>query len=139
MGARSFQELAVFQKAHRWVLETYRTCRTFPRDELFGLTSQLKRAAVSVPANIAEGFVKRGKADKLRFYNIAQGSLEECRYYLILARDLEFAETADLLAALDEVSRMLEAYIRAVRGSGFTIRLFWLLAPGFWLLPKGIS
>lgn len=118
MGARNFQELAVFKKAHQWVLDTYRTCRLFPRDELFGLTSQLKRAAVSVPANIAEGFVKRGKADKLRFYNIAQGSLEECRYYLILAQDLEFAETNRLLSALDEVSRMLEAYIRAIRGDG---------------------
>jgi four helix bundle protein len=137
MGARTFQELAVFQKAHRWVLDTYRTCRTFPRDELFGLTAQLKRAAVSLPANMAEGFVKRGKADKLRFYNIAQGSLEECRYYLILTRDLEFAETTELMTALDEVSRMLEAYIRAVRGNGFSARFLWLLAPGFWLLPKG--
>ena len=117
MGARSFRELEVFKKAHLWVLETYRTCRRFPRDEMFGLTSQLKRAAVSVPANIAEGFVKRGKADKLRFYNIAPGSLEECRYYFILAHDLGFADTNRLLSALDEVSRMLEAYIRAIRGS----------------------
>ena len=116
MGARSFRELEVFKKAHLWVLETYRACRTFPRDEMFGLTSQLKRAAVPVPANIAEGFVKRGKADKLRFYNIAQGSLEECRYYFILVQDLEYAETDRLMAALDEVSRMLEAYIRAIRG-----------------------
>lgn len=97
------------------MLATYGTCRTFPRDELFGLTSQLKRAAVSVPANIAEGFVKRGKADKLRFYNIAQGSLEECRYYFILAQDLEYADTNRLMAALEEVSRMLEAYICAIR------------------------
>ncbi len=118
MAARNFRELEVFKKAHCWVLATYQTCRGFPRDELFGLTSQLRRAAVSVPANIAEGFVKRGKADKLRFYNIAQGSLEECRYYLILAQDLQYARTDGLMAALDEVSRMLEAYIRAIRGDG---------------------
>jgi four helix bundle protein len=66
------------------------------RHELFGLTSQLRRAAVLVPANFAEGFKKRGKADKARFYNTAQGSLEECRYYLILAQDLGYGETTEL-------------------------------------------
>jgi four helix bundle protein len=67
--------------------------RSLPKHELFGLTSQLRRAAVSVPANFAEGFKKRGLADKVRFYNIAQGSLEECRYYLILARDLRYGDS----------------------------------------------
>jgi four helix bundle protein len=140
MGATTFQDLEVWQKAHTWVLEVYRLTHCFPREELFGLTSQLRRAATSVPANIAEGFVKRGKADKLRFYNIAQGSLEECRYYLILARDLRYAATADLMTLIDEVSRMLQAYAGAIaaelRGGRF-FSLFWLLASGFWLLsPK---
>ncbi len=136
--ARTFQELNVYQKAHSWVLDIYRASRQFPREEMFGLTSQLRRAAVSVPANIAEGFVKRGRADKIRFYNIAQGSLEECRYYLILARDLQFAQTDEELGAIDEVSRMLEAYISAIAASRRNpLRLlFWLLAPGFWLLSS---
>jgi four helix bundle protein len=66
----------------------YRFTEKFPRHELFGLTTQLRRAAVSIPANFAEGFKKKGRADKARFYNIAQGSLEECRYDMILARGL---------------------------------------------------
>lgn len=112
--ARSFQELGVWQKAHRFVLEIYRMTEAFPKYELFGLTSQFRRAAVSIPANIAEGFRKKGNADKARFYNIAQGSLEECRYYLILAQDLNYAQTNNLTESLDEVGRMLDSYIRKV-------------------------
>jgi len=111
MAARGFQDLVVWQKAHGWVLSMYRMTENFPRHELFGLTSQMRRAAVSVPANIAEGFRKRGNADKARFYNIAQGSLEECRYYLILAKDLGYCETETHQSDLDEVGRMLDAYI----------------------------
>ena len=84
---------------------------------MFGVTSQLRRAAISVPANFVEGFKKTGKADKLRFYNIAQGSLEECRYYLILAKDLGYGDTQELAADLETISRMLEAYMRAIRNS----------------------
>jgi four helix bundle protein len=131
--ARTFQELNVYQKAHAWVLAIYRLTRQFPREEMFGLTSQLRRAAVSAPANIAEGFVKRGRGDKLRFYNIAQGSLEESRYYLILARDLGDADTRELLAAVDELSRMLESYTKAISASRSALRL---LASGFWLLAS---
>ena len=79
------------------MLGVYRITENFPKHELFGLTLQLRRAAVSVPANIAEGFKKKGAADKARFYNISQGSLEECRYYLILARDLHYADTKELV------------------------------------------
>jgi four helix bundle protein len=82
---------------------------------LFGLSSQLRRAAVSIPANFAEGFKKRGRADKIRFYNMAQGSLEECRYYLILSQDLGYGETRGLTESLEEVSRMLECYIRSLQ------------------------
>jgi four helix bundle protein len=91
----------------------YQLTEAFTKHGLFGLTSQLRRAAISVPANFAEGFKKRGYADKLRFYNIAQGSLEECRYYLILARDLKYGEPERLMGALEEVGKMLEGYIRA--------------------------
>jgi four helix bundle protein len=71
-----------------FVLAVYRISKNFPREEIYGLTSQFRRAAVSIPANIAEGFKKRGCNDKARFMNIAQGSLEECRYYLILTKSV---------------------------------------------------
>jgi len=81
-AAQSFRDLIVWQKAHEFVLEIYRVTQCFPRQELYGLTSQFRRAAVSVAANIAEGFKKRERADKMSFMNIAEGSLEECRYTL---------------------------------------------------------
>lgn len=114
MDAQSFLDLRVYQKAHEFVLAVYKFSACFPREELFGLTSQLRRAAVSIPANIAEGFAKRGRADKIRFYNIAQGSITECSYYLILARDLGYADTAAAAKLLDEVGRMLNAYVQAI-------------------------
>jgi len=114
MGSQRFDDTAVWKKAHACVLTVYRLSEGFPRHELFGLTSQLRRAAISVPANFAEGFKRQGKADKARFYNIAQGSLEECRYYLILARDLHYAETESHMQMLDEVARMLSSYICAL-------------------------
>ena len=117
MKSRTFQDVEVWRKAHAWVLQIYSFSAKFPFDERFGLTSQLRRAAVSVPANFAEGFKKLGLADKLRFYNIAQGSLEECRYYLILARDLGYGDSSTLIRSLDEVASMLEGYSRAIRRS----------------------
>lgn len=71
MNSKSFEDVEVWQKAHVWVLEVYKFTESFPKHELFALTSQLRRAAVSVPANFAEGFKKRGIADKIRFYNMA--------------------------------------------------------------------
>jgi len=78
----------------------------------------MRRAAVSIPANIAEGFRRRGKADKARFMNIAEGSIEECRYYLILAKDLGYGDTENLTATLEEVSRLLNAYADTILSSG---------------------
>jgi four helix bundle protein len=112
--ARRFQDLVVWQKAHRFVLEVYRLTERFPKTETYGLTSQLRRAAVSIPANIAEGFKKRGRPDKARFMNTAQGSLEESRYYLLLAHDLGYADTEALQASLDEIGRMLDGYARSI-------------------------
>ena len=119
MPATRFEDLEVWQKAHLFVLAAYRLSRSLPRSEVYGLTSQLRRAAVSIAANLAEGFKKRGKADKLRFFNIAQGSVEESRYYLILTRDLEYGDVSELLPLLEEVSKMLEAYSRAIPNSEF--------------------
>lgn len=112
--ARSFRDLIVWQKAHQFVLAVYPFTAAFPRQETYGLSMQMRRAAVSIPANIAEGFRRRGKADKARFMNIAEGSIEECRYYLILAQDLGYGDTEDLTAALEEVSRLLNAYASAI-------------------------
>ena len=101
------------------MLGVYRFSAEFPRSEVYGLASQLRRAAVSTLANISEGFRRRGKADKARFMNIAQGSLEECRYYLILARDLNYGESGELMRQLDEVSRRLSVYSQAILNSVF--------------------
>jgi four helix bundle protein len=110
--AKCFQDLVVWQKAHQFVLSTYTYSESFPTNERYGLTSQLRRAAVSIPANIAEGFKRKTKPDKARMLNIAQGSLEECQYYLILAQDLGYGETSILKCQLDQVSKLLDAYIR---------------------------
>jgi len=115
--AKTFEDLLVWQKAHRFVLAVYLLTQSFPRAEVYGLSSQFRRAAVSVAANIAEGFKKRGKADKLRFLNIAQGSLEESRYYLILVRDLAYGDVTELSVCLDEVSKLLEGYSQAILSS----------------------
>lgn len=108
--AQSFEDLIVWQKAHAFVLEVYRMTEAFPKHELYGLTSQLRRAAVSISANIAEGFRKQGHADKARFFNIAQGSADECRYFLILSRDLSYPISDTASSLLDETSRLLAAY-----------------------------
>lgn len=89
--------------------------RTLPREELFGLTSQMRRAAVSVPANIAEGFKRRGKPDKARQMNIAQGSLEE--YYFILCADLSYLPTDPVGDRLNEVARMLTSCTQRILDS----------------------
>jgi four helix bundle protein len=117
-------DLVVWRKAHEFVLGVYTLTTEFPQREMYGLVSQMRRAAVSIPANIAEGFCRRGKADKARFMNIAEASFEESRYYLILAQDLRYGETATLLSSLEEVSRLLNSYAAAILAS----------APDFWLL-----
>ncbi len=91
---------------------------TFPKSEIYGLAQQMRRAAVSIPANIAEGFTRRGKTDQARFRNIAESSLEESRHYLILSQDLGYGQTDGLMTALEDVSRPLNAYARAILASG---------------------
>ncbi|MBN1578804.1 MAG: four helix bundle protein [Chitinispirillaceae bacterium] len=115
--ATSFRDLIVWQKAHALVLDIYRFSDLFPKTELYGLTSQLRRAGVSIPANIAEGFKKKSKPDKARFMNIAQGSLEECRYYFILSQDLGYGNTEQLLINTDEVGKLLDTYTQSILSS----------------------
>lgn len=114
VAAKRFEDLMVWQKAHEFVLAVYNLTASFPKHEVYGLTNQMRRAAFSIPANIAEGFKKRGTADKARFMNIAQGSVEECRYYLILAKDLNYGNTELLIKDLEEVGRLLQAYAKAI-------------------------
>ena len=111
--AKNFEELVVWQKSHALTLKVYRLTAGFPKEELYGLVSQMRRAAVSVPANIAEGFKRRGRPDKARLMNVAQGSLEELRYYFILANDLGFAKDRQR-EAIDDIARMLTSYARAL-------------------------
>ena len=84
--ANSFTDIKAWQFAYQFVLSVYKVTRTFPDTERFALCSQFQRAAVSIPANIAESFKRLSKSEKLRFLNISQGSLEECRYYILLSR-----------------------------------------------------
>jgi four helix bundle protein len=115
--AKKFEDLSVWQKAHAFVLGVYRYSTSFPKSETYGLVSQLRRAAVSVPANVAEGFKRRKKPEKVRFLNIAQGSLEEARYFLILARDLRYGDYGPLMSQLEEIARMLERYTQRIEAS----------------------
>jgi four helix bundle protein len=117
LPAQNFQDLIVWQKAHQFVLGVYRVSKGFPREEIYGLTSQFRRAAVPIPANIAEGFKKRGRPDKARFMNVAQASLEECRYYLLLTRDLGYGDTKKLMVQLEEVSKLLGRYTSVILNS----------------------
>lgn len=113
----SFENVIAWQKAHSLVLFVYAITSKFPKDESFGLTSQFRRAAISVEANIAEGYKKLSKADKLRFFNISQGSLEECRDYHLLARDLGYIDNLqfdELRKRIEETSKFLNAYSRGV-------------------------
>jgi four helix bundle protein len=113
-AARGFEDLIVWQKAHQLVLSIYRATKGFPRSELYGLVGQVRRSAVSIAANIAEGFRKRSKAEKSHYLNIAHGSLEETRYYLILSKDLGYCEVSGMMTLSDEVSRLLMGYRKKI-------------------------
>jgi len=117
--AKSFQDLLVWQKAHSFVLSVYRMTSLFPKHEVYGLSSQFRRAAISIAANIAEGFRKRSKADKMRFFGFAQGSAEECRYYLILSKDLGYHDALEANSLLTEACKLLQAYTDSVSNSEF--------------------
>ncbi|MDH3529623.1 MAG: four helix bundle protein [Acidobacteriota bacterium] len=115
MTSQSFRNLIAWQKAHAFVLDIYRLTESFPNREMYSLTKQIRRSAVSIPANIAEGYRKRTNAEKSRLFDIALGSLEETRYYLILADDLKYSPTLKVQESVDEVGKILYSYNRAVR------------------------
>ena len=122
--SRSFKDLECWQQAHEFVKTVYGVTKHFPDDELYGLTSQFRRAAVSIAANICEGYRKLSRADKLRFLNIAQGSLEECRYYILLSHDIEYIDNVQrdrLEYLLNGASWKLNGYAEAIsKNKGIT-------------------
>ena len=113
---KTFKDIKVWEKSHKLVLLVYRLTKVFPKEEIYGLTSQIRRAAVSIPANIAEGFKRNSVHDSLRFYNMSAASLEELKYHLFLSRDLcyipqqEYVEVENLS---EEVSKMLSGWIES--------------------------
>ncbi len=111
-AVKTFEDLLAWQEAHKLVLMTYHITKAFPAEEKYGLVSQMRRAAISVPANVAEGFRRYGLQEKIRFYNISEASLEELRYYLILSRDLNYIEeNQPLIAQAEQVGRLLSGLI----------------------------
>lgn len=117
MSTFSFEDILAWQKAHAFTILVYKLTRSFPEDERYGLTSQFRRAAISIEANIAEGYKKLGKADKLRFLNISQGSLEECRTYILLSRDLEYINNEQFCVLRDTIentSKFLNSYCTGI-------------------------
>ncbi len=125
---QSFKNLKVWEKAHALTLETYCATRIFPREELFGLTSQMRRAAVSIGANLAEGCCRKGDAEFGRFIQIAIGSASELEYHFLLARDLNLLDEASydrLAEKVVDVKRMLSRLIQTLE-AGADSR--WLIA-----------
>ncbi|MDD4890317.1 MAG: four helix bundle protein, partial [Phycisphaerae bacterium] len=112
------RDMKVWERSHQLTLAVYKETRSFPRDELYGLTSQMRRAAVSVPANIAEGCCRGSDPDFARFLQIAMGSASELDYHLLLARDLQYLlpeSHAAFLPSVSEVKRMLASLINRVQ------------------------
>ena len=115
---KDFRKLKVWEKGHHLTLDVYKATATFPKSELYGLTSQIRRACVSIPANIAEGCGRRGDAELARFLQIAMGSASELEYHLLLAHDLDLLNSPDyeqLAGEVTEVKRMLTAFIKRLR------------------------
>ena len=115
-----FKSLLVWQKSHELVQEVYRVSRDFPREELYGLTSQLRRAAVSIPSNIAEGCGRGTDGEFARFLNIAMGSAYEVEYQMLLARDLGYIETMQhqsLELKITEIKKMMTGLLRSIQAS----------------------
>ncbi len=114
-SVKTFRDLVVWQKAHELVLEIYKASKSFPDDERFGLVSQIRRSASSIPTNIVEGYKKKGNKEFLRYLNIADCSLEETKYHLLLSKDLHFLEEGEftrLLSLCDGIGRMLSGLQR---------------------------
>lgn len=114
----SFKDLVVWQKSHQFVLEIYSVTSNFPKEEIYALTSQIRRASVSIPANIAEGFKKKTLPNKINFLSYSEGSLEEVKYYLILAKDLKYISQVDFekrTQDAEEVSKLINGYLKSIK------------------------
>ncbi len=112
---KSFTDLLAWQKAHQLAVEIYKTTKTFPKEELFGLTSQIRRASISVPSNIAEGFSRASKKEKQQFYRIALGSLTETQSQLLMAKDIEILDPKKMKELAEKsvrVSKLLNGLIK---------------------------
>ena len=117
---RNFRDIKVWGKAHRLTLAVYEATKTFPADERFGLKSQARRGAASIPTNIAEGCGRTGEAELARYFHIAAGSASELEYLLLLARDLGYLtddQQISLTAGVSEVKRMIYAFTQALKGT----------------------
>jgi four helix bundle protein len=115
---KTFQDIKVWQKAHELALRVYKLTKNFPVEERFGLAHQMRRAAVSIASNIVEGFERKSSKDSLHFYNISDGSLEELKYQLFLAKDLNYInkkEYNETIMLAEEVSKMLNSWIKSQR------------------------
>ena len=115
---RDFRTLKVWEKAHQLALAVYKATQTFPKSETYGLTSQIRRAGASIPANIAEGCGRDTEAELARFMHIAQGSASELEYHLLLAHDLSFLQEPiyqDLHGKVTEIKRMLTAFTKKLK------------------------
>ncbi|MCF8296939.1 MAG: four helix bundle protein [Saprospiraceae bacterium] len=116
-SVKSFHDLIVWQKAHNLVLQVYKDTASFPSEEKFGITSQIRRAAISVPANIVEGHARRSRKEFLNFLNIAHGSLEELKYLLLLSRELNYLdenEYSEYSMITTEVSKILYGFKKSL-------------------------
>ncbi|MGB0430268.1 MAG: four helix bundle protein [Bacteroidia bacterium] len=114
MKKYSYENLLVWQKAHQYVLAVYKYSENFPKSEIYGLRSQLRDSSASVPTNIVEGTRRNGKNDKLRFLNIAQASLDESHYQLLLAHDLGYGDSIKLREQADEINKMLSSFYNSI-------------------------
>lgn len=116
MAIQSFKDIVAWQKAHELALSVYKITNDFPKQETFNLVSQIRRCAVSVPSNIAEGFARKSLKDSKHFYIIAEGSLEELKYQLLLSKDLNYINEAkynELESLSQEVSKLLGGWKRS--------------------------
>jgi four helix bundle protein len=115
---KNFKELRVWQKSHQLALDTYSLTKQFPKEEIYGLTSQIRRSAISIPSNIAEGCGRNSDAELNRFLVIAMGSASELEYQLMLSKDLEFIQLSDyetLNESLVEIKKMLNMFIQKLK------------------------
>lgn len=138
---KTFRDLKVWEKGHQLTLNIYKMTKVFPQDEKFGLIAQLRRSSASIPTNIAEGFKRKSKKDQDHFFNIAECSLEETKYHLILSKDLNYLQDSDFESLTDqteEIGRMLNAYRRSISRNYDTVAAcFCLILTSYFLFLGG--